>query len=442
MLSYFSLGRLGRAVVLFAFTFALFLPATNVHSRDRFSGGDKISIDTALALALIDGPDVTIAKRKADVQRGALAGAEVFPLNPQIAVGAGGRYGFGEGLGADASVGISQAIPLFGRWGAAEAAAKASVIAMETDVWAERVRVARIVALGFIDAQRAKALREVAEKRVALVRDIVEIAQRRLDAGDGTILDVNVWEAELGQAEASRAKIDAVYVAARVALATSCGLPPNASPEPSSTLDDTMFASWRFDRVERADLEVLRRRIESAVRTVVREERTAWPDVTLSASTSTEGARYQSGPAGEVIGGFGMSVPLALFERNQGGIRSAQAQEDVRRAELTRAELRANAEVVVARAQLTAFERAAKALKVRVKSKQQENLRLLQQAYVAGKLGASDLLLRQRFVLDAEAAYVAAVADVLRGRVRMAFASGALSAHVNRVLAASKGGSQ
>ncbi len=398
---------------------ALLMPSTSM----AVDGSRRLDIEEAVQLALTAGPDVAVAQQNVAVQRALLSGAEVFPQNPSLSAGAGGRYGFADGPGVDASIGLSQSLPLFGRWGAGIDAAAAGVTAAEAEVWAERTRLARAVALAFVAAQRAAGQLAVADRRIALVEKLVDTAHRRLNAGDGTILDVNLWEAELGQAEAQRARIRVMDATARTRLALLCGLDPSDPPAVDGELTETTLAGWVAETAERADLTARAKRIEEAERVTDREEAKAWPDVTLNAGAETEGAWWRNGPAGDVVGGAGVTVPLPIFDRNQAGVLRARASTGALRTELARARLVADAELAVARAQLAAFEEAAETLKTRVKGKQSATLELLEKAFIAGKLGVADVLLRQRFVLDAEAA----LADVAIARVRLSFASGALS---------------
>jgi len=395
----------------------------------------SIGIDEAVHLALTAGPDVAVAQQAVAVQRAALSGAEVFPTNPSLSIGAGGRYSFADGPGVDGDIGVSQALPLFGRWGAGVDAAAAGVTAAGAEVWAGRTRLASAVALAFVAAQRAGGQLAVAERRITLVEKLVDTAHRRLNAGDGTILDVNLWEAELGQAEAQQARLKVMDATARTRLALLCGLDPSNPPTALGDLNEDTLSGWVAEPAERADLAARAKRIEQAERVTDREEREAWPDVTLNAGAQTEGAWWRNGPAGDVVGGAGVTVPLPLFDRNQAGVLRARANTGALQADLARAQLVADAEVAVARAQLAAFEEAADTLKTRVKGKQHATLELLEKALRAGKLGVAAILLRQRFVLHAEASYVDALADVAAARVRLAFASGALSHRIATLMA-------
>jgi outer membrane protein TolC len=402
----------------------------------------RLSLEDAIARALAQSPDVAVGLAQVTVYGAAVEGARVFPNNPLLRVGAGGRLDLGQGAGADGSVRLQQALPLFGRWGRGVDAAEAGATWAELDLFAQRCRAAEAAAQAYVAAQRWGARLAVADKRITLLEDVVATTERQLAAGNGTLLDVTLWQAELGQAEARRAGIDARYAAARIRLALLTGLDTAHPPVPTEPLSLAAPPTLAAPRDERPDVAAQAQAVEVASRELAHESAKAWPDVSLTANAATEGAAVRQGaPAGELVAGAGVVASLPLFERNQGGIASARAAGDRERAELARAQKVAAAEVAAAQAALAAAQRAAELLKTRVVDKQARGLELLRKAYDAGKLGVTDVLLRQRSALDAESAYASALADLAAARVRLAAANGALAGRV-RALLADEGGTR
>jgi cobalt-zinc-cadmium efflux system outer membrane protein len=424
----FRLPLPAAAFVGVAVAASLFCP-TNLRAQPS---GSDITLDAAIRSALADGPDVAVERARIGLSQAALRGAEVFPTNPGLSLGVGGRADLIDGPGLDAAVGAEQALPLFGRWGRGIDAANAQVKEARLDFKAEQNRVARSVALAYVESQRFRGLLDVADKRLELQRGVVHATERRLAAGDGTLLDVTLWEAELGQAEGGRAQLEAEYARSRILLAVLLGVRPDTPPTPGERLSLSAHSELINGSRDHPDVVAQRQAVDAAKRRVEAEQANAWPDLTVSAGVSAEGAGWrQSGPAGEVVGGAGVSIPLPIFERNQGAIAAAKAGSKRERAELARTRAYAEAEVASADAAVAAALRAAEILKTRVVDKQAASLALLTKAYDAGKLGVTDVLLRQRSVLDAETAYVTALADLASARVRLASASGSLSARLD-----------
>lgn len=429
-----AVGRLGVALL----TATLSLP---VSAADA---GGHLRLDDAIRLAVERGPDSAVASRRVAVQHAVRQGVAAFPANPVVLLGAGARLEDAASVGVDAQLQVRQALPIFGRWGAAIDAAEQQVHAAQVEAWAERSKVARDAALLYVAAQHAEAREHIADRRVQLLKTLVEQADRRFAAGNSSRLDVNLWNAELGRAEAQLARRRSRAQAARVWLATACGLDPAAPPTSIAPLDAKPVSEWFASTdAERADLLAHAARIDVARQQATHAERKAWPDVTVGAGIETEGARWTQGPSGEFAAGVNLSVPLAFFERNQREVLAAKANAEVRQVELSRARVLATAEIDMAKLDLAAAETAERTLRKRVHERHHENWKLLQKAYSAGKISFAELLARQRTVLDAEGVYVDALADVVRARVQLAFATGALSAKVASLSArASAGGAQ
>lgn len=415
---------------LFRLSFGVALASSVFVSSGLRAEPVSITLHEAIRFAVMTGPDIAVAKRKLSIAHAARTGADVFPTNPAVNVQAGARLGAVDGLGIDGNASVNQALPLFGRWTAQQRATAAGVDVADADLWTEQTRVVQAVALAFFAAQRAMALRDIADKRIDLVKAIVATAERKLSAGDGTILDVNLWLAELGQAEAARSRLEATFVAARVRLAVLCGIEPSEAPAPMGRLGDDATVLKSTGVLGRADVHAQMQRVKAAKARTAWQARRAWPDVTVSASAGTEGAWWRGGPAGELIGGAGVSVPLPIFQRNQGAVERAKAEAEVARLSLIRTQRVATAEVVAAAAQLRAMQEAERTLKTRVLEKQEASLALLKKAHQAGTLGVTDVLLRQRSLIEAEAAYVNALADVSVAHLIHDVATGSLSAFV------------
>src|SRR5690606_10516964 len=135
---------------------------------------------------------------------------------------------------------------------------------------------------------------EVSRRDMELAERLHDLAQRRLERGAGTQLDVNVAAAELGRAEARYQAAEAAYQAERAALAEAMGLEATFLPLPQGELHVSLDALPSLERLvesartHRADLQALRD-LEAASRArheLARAE--AWPDLTVRAFAGRE----------------------------------------------------------------------------------------------------------------------------------------------------------
>ena len=193
---------------------------------------------------------------------------------------------------------------------------------------------------------RVLALQEHARlgRRDALDADsLFHMAQRRLQAGDASQLDVRLAEINAGQLENTAQDDSLTAVLAlldlqrligitadtlAVTLSDSLEIPAADPPAPSDSIAPFVVAAARAD-------------VEAAERSYALERRNVF------AAPSFQAGIEGGDPTGQEPGAlplFGVTVPLPLFDRHGGAIASAQAARDRARAQLTLATRESDAE--------------------------------------------------------------------------------------------------
>jgi len=392
---------------------------------DAASAAPTLTLEEAVTTALRDHPTVTVARARIGEASGRLVGAETYPYNPELELEGGARVGSGQASG-DFEVGLAQEIELGGQQGRREAVGEADLRAARADARGEMRRLVAAVHLAFADALEARAQLEVAQDEAALAGELLELARRRLQAGAGTQLDVNVASAELGRAELMVGAAIGALAEARAALAERLALPPGELPMPAGELapEDGPIAPVAeliaAAQDNREDLRALAA-LEAAARARGELARAgAWPNLRVGVYAGREGGA-------ETLIGARLSIPLPVVSRNQGGVAEADAALTRTRAERRAARLRVTREVVSAAERYRAELAALKALKERVVGTTAENLALLKKAFEAGKSDWTDVLVMQRALFDARRALVATSAQARRDRLRLDVAAGTLA---------------
>jgi cobalt-zinc-cadmium efflux system outer membrane protein len=279
------------------------------------------------------------------------------------------------------------------------------------------------VHLGFIETLQANEMLEIARAEAELAAQLLDLAEKRLQAGAGTILDVNVAAAELGRAEQALGVGTGELAASRAALAETLGLPPAELPMPAGDLEldarplpslDALIAAAEANR---ADLRALRD-IEQAARARIELARAeAWPNLRVGVFAGREEGT-------DTLVGAGISIPLPFVQRNQGAIAEAEAAATRIVAEQEAARLSVIRDVVMAHARYEAGLISLAGLRQRVLGTTEENLELLRKAFEAGKAGWTDVLVMRRALFDARRALIEVSAQVRRDRVRIDVAAG------------------
>jgi len=359
----------------------------------------ELTLAAALAAAEAKSPELRAAAAAVEEARGRLVAARTYPHNPALEVEAADRSG-AEGSTTDRGIALSQELELAGQRGKRADAARAGLAAAEARYARRRLEVSAAVERAFAETVRARELLAVAGADVELTRSLLSFEERRLEAGAGTQIDVNLARAAAGRAVRQLQEATAAWNEARARLAEATGLDPVAPPRAAGGLPvrapglPPLAELTRRALEERADLAALRRDREEAEHRVVLERSLAVPNLELGAFASRE--------EGDELTGLRAGIGIPLFDRNQGGIAEAEAAVGRVAAEVAAAELAAGREVAAAYAHYRAAAEALAALEGLVVETLSESLDLLRRAVEAGKLSATDVLLLRRELVEGQ----------------------------------------
>jgi cobalt-zinc-cadmium efflux system outer membrane protein len=260
----------------------------------------------------------------------------------------------------------------------------------------------------------------LAQERLALTREVVNLATQLKNTADDLVHAGAVPELDALRADVERRRIAnrltlegvSVSTAGRV-LALLIGARTDAPLRVTGLLlfepvKGTMEDLSESARTNRPDLKATEAFVEStaAALRLVRAERFL-PSVTLSA-TYARGAEWD---ANYDRGMLGLSVPLPLINRREGDVAAAEA--TVRKAEAQRARTLAGIEKEVA----TVFEQYEAARRVvgefvtRIVPAQEKNARMIYEGYRLGEFRLTDALLAERDFFETRSAYLDAIAS-------------------------------
>ena len=366
-----------------------------------------LSLADALELALERSPLIEAARARISEAEGDLTQASVLLLNnPEVEVAAGRRYrGGSEGGSTDAEVGLTQRFEIGGQRGHRMARSAALAERSRADSFDTERVVAQTIASLFFEVLAGKERLRLAEDNASLAQSLYEIARSRVSAGAAAPLDENT--ARIRRAEATR-KLVAAQTALRAAelrLSTSLGVESETALRIVGTLPNEASLPPLAELL--AGVEKRHPRLVAAGATQAAAESEAdlagaeaWPDVTL-------GAFYARDEDDDIVMG-GATVPIPLFNRNQG--ERARAKAAARRASAvarnTRLEVRA--EIRRRYAEHEAATRAVAAFDSDVVRSQDENVKLIEAMFQAGKIRYVDVVLLQRELIEGRVGYLAA----------------------------------
>ena len=389
----------------------------------------SLSLDVALRLAAERNPRVAAAASAVEAAQGARLDASLRP-NPAITYQTEGyplfaspRLSFLDNQGL--TLRIDQEVETAGRRRLRTQAAEAGVSATQALLRDERRRLDFDVRQGYFQVVLAKANLDVARTTLADIDRTLAVNQARL--GEGAIAGVelrrlrserlrfadDVFNAQLDLQNAKSALL-ALLNAPDLSLDIEVTEPlvpaGGMTPVPARTAALAQANDLRPDllaarqTVRQADTET---RLQRALRT---------PNVTLG------GGYYREYGANAVV--FGATVPLPIFNRNQGGVARAEA-------ERRRAEQLADATSIAVRLDVQQALNAVAVSAARVQYIQRESLDNAHQArdtvqasYRLGAANLIDFLDAQRAFRDTERSYNQALYDYRVSLFQLAAATG------------------
>lgn len=381
-----------------------------------------LGLAAAIDLALSANPTLAAAARELQAVEGAVIQAGVRP-NPEIATLVEDTQNKAT---RTTTLQINQAIELGGKRAARIESAERGRDVAAADLATQRLEIRAATVAAFFDVL-------VAQERVRLAEALLDLAQRSTQAASRRVMAGKVSPVEETKARVAEGSVrvefnqaQAELASARKRLAATWG---NPSPrfERADGRAETLPAVPTSEEITnrlaaspalaRARLEVDRR---SALAEVERTRRIPNVTVSLGAKRAEEYGRDQA-----VVG---LSIPLPLFDRNQGNLLEALRRADKARDELAATEVRLSTEIAQAHERL-------KALSLEVGTLQKEILPGAQSAYEAaskgyelGKFSFLEVLDAQRTFFQARSQYLRALADAHRAAADIDRVLGAVAA--------------
>lgn len=283
-----------------------------------------LTMGNALQRALNASPRLTAAERDVGIARGQRIQSGAL-INPEISYEQDNSFGSGAYRGtrsAESTLQISQMFELWGKRDARIAAGQAGLDAASIGRQAVRLEVLSETAMAFVTVLGLQRRIQILDEQIAAIDAITPLLQRRVEAGASSV-------AETGRAEVASALVKADRERTRSALATArrelailmgdtapkfaavsgrleaIGKPPAFQSVIAAIDANPQLVRWKAVYAQR-NAELLLARLKP------------YPDVTVAAGWR----RYNE--TGDNAVRLSVSVPIPLFDQNQGNILSAQ----------------------------------------------------------------------------------------------------------------------
>ncbi|MFC3694320.1 TolC family protein [Chenggangzhangella methanolivorans] len=334
-----------RALALGAAIALLPAPATHAANQPPNKSARTLTLSQALSRAVAASPALAAADREIGASGGRNIQAGLFP-NPELSAEIDGAFGSNarRNLGAaETTLQISQLFELGGKRQARMAAAAAETDLARWDRAATRLQVLAETAEAFARTLGAQARVAELESQVDDLDRLTPLLERRVEAGASSRAEIARGRVATETTRVELAKAKASFHAARRELSTligdkaasfgsvggdltRIGVPPSFESLMSRALQTPQLTRFTALKAQRRAL-------------LAAAEARAVPDVTAGVGWR----HYREDKSNAVMAS--LSVPLTVFDRNQGGV--VEAGETLAKAEAERATAQRSLTVMV-----------------------------------------------------------------------------------------------
>lgn len=373
---------------------------------------DSLSLPQAIASALQNNPDMAAARQDIGIADGARRQAGLMP-NPELSY----EVEDTRRSTSTTTVTLSQQLELGGKRGArievASVGQNLAQMTLERQVNALRAEVTE----AFHAALRAQTGVELAQQSLDLTERGLQVVSGRVRAGksspvEATRAEVQLAEARLQLSRAETGKATAWRQLAQVtgsAVTTferldSASLSPGLPPDSEQLLG-------RLEHT--AELRQAALQIEQNEAALGSEKAQRIPDLTVSLGSQYDRAER------ERVNVVGLSLPLPLFDRNQGNVLAAARRADQSRDLRNAVELRLRSETLTAVNQWTTAMTEVQAYDRTILPAARQAVDTATRGFEMGKFGFIEVLDAQRTLITAREQYLASLAAASDARARV-----------------------
>ncbi|PSS57071.1 TolC family protein [Pseudomonas sp. BBP2017] len=382
--------------------------------------GAVLTLDSALQTAQANNPELAAARWGIDIAEGERRQAGVLP-NPELSWEVEDTRNGSQ----TTTVSVSQMFELGGKRGARLGLAGRDSELAGLELERQRNALRAEVIGAFQAAVQAQEGLQLAEQSLRLSERALQVVQGRVKAGSASPVEATRAQVQLSEVRLEQARAEQALTVAYQQLAAATGAPMAEFSRVESVGNEEPDVPSRTQLLERLEqtpaMRLARTQIDQrdAALDLARTQRI--PDLTVSV-----GSQYSETDR-ERVNVVGVSLPIPLFDRNQGNVLAAARRADQARDQRNGTELRLRSEVIQALAQWRTAAREVQDFDRSILPSAQQAVDAATRGFERGKFAFLDVLDAQRTLVAARLQYLQAQAQRSEARVRLERIFGDLS---------------
>ncbi|MFJ2446907.1 TolC family protein [Pseudomonas sp. NPDC087626] len=371
-----------------------------------------LTLERALQSAFAHNPNLAAAQWEIGVAEGDRQQAGLIP-NPQVSWEAEDT----RRRSRTTTLMLSQPLELGGKRGARIEVAERAQDAASIELERRRNELRADVIQAFYSSTTAQQRLSLTEQSLLLAERGLRVAQGRINAGKAAPVEAMRAQLQLSQVRLQLRRAERDQATAYQQLAQVTGAPQatfTRAEEPTSALPTIASSQILLDRLpDTAELRLARLQINQKEASLGLEKALRIPDLTVSI-----GSQYSETDR-ERVNLLGVSMPIPLFNRNQGNVLAAARRTDQARDLRNASELRLRSEVQSGLDQWATANTEVNAFNQVILPAAQSAVDSATRGFEMGKFNFLDVLDAQRTLFEARSQYLQAVADATDAWVRI-----------------------
>ena len=384
-------------------------------------GANVLTLDAAIRLALEDNPDIRVLAADIASARGEVTTARTWQ-NPEVSVAPGFKSVRDPSTTEfHGDFGLEQTFEWPGKRALRRAVAEKNVASRQLALAGFRSQLAIQVRRAYFTLLATREIVALRAQRLTLAKSFVDAAKKKVDGGFAPEFEATKAEVEVVTAQKSLREAQAQQDAARVALNTLMGRKPTGPMTVTGALGDGVALPDQSTLLEQA--------LAHNPGVKVQEAEAERMGLSLQSIRKSRLPDFKVGPSveytrDEQIVGFGLNVPLPLWDRKRGEIATATAAQEKALAELEKLRREILRDVATTSQNLTAAKESLAFYTPALRDKLKTALDAAAQNYSEGRTPLLLYLESQRTYFDTQADYFETLQKLFEAQAELESAIG------------------
>lgn len=381
----------------------------------------RLSLDDIQTIVLDQNKDLIAARFLVKEAEGRLKQAGLWS-NPELELGRTSDRTFNNEGEYTASAGFNQKFPISGRLARAKTVARVDVALALAEV---RNQERLLLGEALKNTKELLVIEEklrLNDKSQVILKELISASEKRLKQAEISPIDLNLEKIELQKLILRASSLNIEQQRTRISLNTLLGRAPQDQLAISATLkpsdvDENIHASIEEAIERRPDRQVAALQIDRASAEIKLAKAETFEDWTIGLGYDRDLSKFDSAlieDKKDDFLGVRLTIPLPLWNQNEGNIMGARATRSRAQAELSSIDLKITSEIESARAEVLRLLPVVKQYEEESLKLSEDNARILHRSYSDGLVPISSVIQAQQQLVEIREAYTDSLKDFVR----------------------------